>query len=702
MIDRHLCGSPLLSPGIRWRMARSELLYGKITRLRKNELTEPAGLELIARVTHFWRKLFVEDAGAPTDTDTPTLHYLDKVAACVVRRRNVEDTNEYHSLDSDLRQIRFGVEIAIARLLSVKPGGLIVCATHFADGIKFRVWRIEKLDRLCALTNYAQENEMHHLGIAWAYHPALCVEVPMGDIWRYRLSLPWLDTRPASSRAVANEIPVSMSLSQHCQEEELYGWIDWEICAGEQNFEISLSNVYPPLDDIWLWTMLISASCLPVAVHIDMEGTVVTLRASWAELEADRIFVSIAERAEDNIEKPVAVIGRRNWLQLMGQTYGDFFAGVFVLRLWDYDEDRIDRPESLPWDAPEKSLHAGASVFSEQQELALAMLRLAKWSGQGRAGFDLSNPRAIGRHYVFCQRTALVWGVVALLAGHNKLPQTWHGTKMLDSWLDELPASLSSAVSHALDAAVKCQAEWYSDDPRLAYRYPSMSNMAAVAWAALHAISEAVTAGLPLQRGMWLLSSEGRWGQVLKWVEPSAIIIVDWGEYGIECVDFTRSGCHLQSPPHPAPVFPDAPLWWRWRRFATDENSGGYLICPCCGYPSGEMDPIEIEFCLYCGWDGNFGYRLQEPNKPTELGDRTYTLRQARQNVEAHGDAFASDDASQDALTHRLPEIVAAKRKAIAEMDAWLATEPDSTEFPDEGWAMLDDLLWQARQKEMQ
>lgn len=683
-------GTPLFPTEVRWSLARSELLYGKISRLKPSDLSRSTARKLINQTLTLWRKLLTDSS---SNEGTTGLRDINKIQAQLESQQD-SFSSEYWSLESDLRQVHFAVERKLASILSIKPGDVIICFERFPDSVKFNPWRIESINGLHATINRYQINEIRHLGIAWVFRPINNIESLPGDRWRYSWSLPWLDRNASNCSNIGDEETITMSLSQHCNGQELTGWIDWEIFSEAGNFYIELSNVFPPLDNIWLWMMLIGQCCIPIGVAIDTEGSIVTLRVTWLDQQTNKVRLSI-QHDQDAGEISIAIVDRGYLLEIIAQTFAEFFNKHYIPRLWDYDLDRIDRPEALPWSAlPHSAIPRESSSIPDQMELALTMIRLAWDSSFYRSGRNLTDMQAIGLHYLYCQRVALIWSVTAWLVAKEKLPNSWIGR--IENFLPELPGHIADVVRRAFDAMVKFHAEWEANDARLAYRRPSDTDVTSITQNAIFRIADDIQSELPLQTGLWLVNFHRQWGRLLSWNERT--VVIDWGEEGVERLTLCRDWLYFRYPPQTKASLCDTPLLQRWRRFATDENSDIYPVCPCCAYPSWELDPIELQFCLYCGWIGEDDFELQELDLPIKLGEHDITLRRARLNFENHGDALEAIDNGNYARLHRDPEIIAAKQNAIYAMDQWLSSEPNSIELPFREWSVLDDLIWLHRE----
>lgn len=178
--------------------------------------------------------------------------------------------------------------------------------------------------------------------------------------------------------------------------------------------------------------------------------------------------------------------------------------------------------------------------------------------------------------------------------------------------------------------------------------------------------------------------------------------MIDWGEIGISTEHGFYSDWRWPIAAPDSFVFPDEPLFRRWRTFATSPQTASYFICPCCGYPYLEDEPEEIADCPLCGWPLHLLLRRPLPNPAAPLFDDASgdheawpTLRESRRYFTAHGDAFSPDDAARAEWLRR-DDISALRRKLAAQFDDWLADPArDASPLPEEEWQRL---AWMSRE----
>lgn len=508
----------------------------------------------------------------------------------------------------------------------------------------------------------------------------------LGD-WSSIFAGPWLRYDVGEPLGVAEMSPgdlpggaLSMTLSQFFQR-PLYGWVDWTIAIGGDEIVIQLSQVYPPFQNIWLWCMHIAAGCLPCTLTIDTEGVEVHLCARHIPVMGENIEVSIRQDRCTEV-RWLACMPRGKWLAAIGKSFGDFFAADFIPVLWecnadDEDEDEpghdSDRPDSLPWCLP-STLSDGVPVLPLDFERSLLWLRLAWWSHGSRAGWDYSDMRALGPHVAFCQTNALTWTLLAWAAVAGTLPMSLNRS-YIQHTRELLPPTLYQALADGELAIERFRAECKADDSRCTYRYPDVTRMQSACLKVLVQVTRVVMEKFPAEMtGIGLKNPAGDWAEILR-VDGMGLTL-DWGERGIERFLVANSWLMIRRLPTGLPSWSESDLHRRWRRFTTDSATAAFHVCPCCGYPSHELDPDEFAYvsCRFCGWEPWQMGALPPLDLPLELGDRWYTLRRARLNFGAHGDAFAPEDVSDAARVQRLSEVVEAKRIALQDLNEWLET----------------------------
>lgn len=696
----------LLPEPVRRRLARAMISYRRVTdMLASDKGGSVARWVAIRRLLTLWRILFEQDAGAPDDTGYPVRFYLDRVEAWLAAQDAVQGTGagslgereNLSGLDSDLRQIHAGVDAAIARRIQLEPGDC-VSIHETRDRQPDFPWRVVERQESRALLQRDREYRVVDLGLARIRRVAGgCAEVPVQmplDDGSALFAGPSLRYSALGTAKAAQGI-ATMTLRQFEEGVPLQGRVNWTLGVGAEKTVITLSNVYPSFRDIWLWCMHIASGCLPCTVVIDTEAEQVNLCASFGPDGGEDLIIT-HRAGPHEAPRVLAHMPRRDWLQWLGKTFGDFFAADYIPYLWDDDDRDTDRPDSLPWCDP-GCMGMGLPALPHHLDRAWLWLQLAWWSHLQRDGCDYTNMMALGPHVAHCQTDALRWAYLGWLAAMDALPESLTRANLITT-RDRLPPDLHKAFAEGEYAIDRFRAEWAAGDERCVLTWPDITRLLVDMNKVLQQVSEVVMRHFPTSiPGLGVVSIGGAWAEILR--IDGLSLVLDWGERGIERRFAFDSWLAPRRLPQGEPVPPNTALHRRWHRFITDDRAGIFCVCPCCGYPSRETDPDEYpcENCHFCGWLPLHLGELPELDKPLELGGREYTLRQARQNFADHGDMFDLDDLSAVALLQRAPGVVAAKQAALQAWQAWLETDPGSAELPLAAWTRLEDAMHSER-----
>lgn len=89
----------------------------------------------------------------------------------------------------------------------------------------------------------------------------------------------------------------------------------WIICHVDRAgfLPIRLSDVFPPLADLWLWSMAVAWGLLPVSARIDEEGTEVLIAAE--ALPGERLRLSLIRRMDRSSFEPGRVVDAIVWME---------------------------------------------------------------------------------------------------------------------------------------------------------------------------------------------------------------------------------------------------------------------------------------------------------------------------------------------------------------------------------------------------
>ena len=510
---------------------------------------------------------------------------------------------------------------------------------------------------------------------------------------------------PASDTTLAN--PPSLRL---CAPEA--GWIRWRI-GDEEPLVIGMSSVYSPLASVWAWAMATGEQLMPVTLRIDEEGVYSELCAEDGGGGMLRLTVRQTDSEGREYRRLAWYEEPLDWLDKLAETFCDFFETLVDASEWCIGADAF-WPEiagELPWCWP-------VSVATQ------ALAHATDWSAKEH------------RSWFFLKLTALLHPLALRLAGcpdpddqvdfarlqlQFALARREALNGAMGALLGEQPGQAlleSSAAEHLFRSRLQDAWDWFAvvDDesqwvePPLAIRCAARCrameafNLAGAVESALYALHDTTVRPrfecLPLAEGQWFGDLRGFPGRVLS--SHGARLVIDWGKVGISAISVAayRLFAHAWLRPIRAPRvfnFPDTPLFQRWRSFATLAQTTDLAICPCCGYPSLEDEPIEIADCALCGWPLYLALDrlLPDPDQPLRIDPLSGTavmpsLRESRRWFEHHGDAYAPTD-TENTIWLRRPDVVVLKRKVIEGFDAWLADpshQPDL--FPEDDFQKLD------------
>ncbi len=488
-----------------------------------------------------------------------------------------------------------------------------------------------------------------------------------------------------------------------------HGGVRWRVGDGNAAVRIHISSLHSPFVSVWVWAVAIAHRLLPVTLRIDEEGCYTDL---CAEDNGGGLRLTLRQtNAFGEVYRSLHWReARLGWLQRVGATFGGFLGGAFNGSEWHGGPAFWPDPgQFLPWEWPHaQGLYASAheSDWPVPALHAWFYLSLARRFDPFvlRTAWCPEDQEAFARlRYLFAlRRRKALEGACAALG-------------------EQLPPSLAAALDGQFAAArdlfeeLEIQRELGIFDraiedyvrPELAdarSRERLLHQMAFGFEAAVHDLAHGTALQLlpqlPLVPGAWLIDEQARPGRIL--VVEGVRRVVDWGEIGISTEHGFYSGWRW---PIAAPggfVFPDEPLFRRWRLFATAPQTAGYTVCPCCGYPTLEEEPEEILDCPVCGWPLYLLSRHPLPNPDAPLfddarGDHEVwpTLRESRRYFTVHGDAFSPDDAARAEWLRR-DDISALRCKLAAQFDTWLADPArDASPLPEDEWQRL---AWMSRE----
>jgi len=480
------------------------------------------------------------------------------------------------------------------------------------------------------------------------------------------------------------------------------GWMHWRIEADDAAATICMSHLHPPLASIWAWAAAIAHRLLPVTLRIEEEGFDSLLCAKTDDANGD-LHLTLWQRValEGNYLRLIWRENRVDWLRRLGELFGNHLGESFNVAAWQNGTYWPEPAQYLPWDWPATVASHTASACEPESVRTWFFLLLAHmldphvlrnvWYPQdmeklARLSFLLARERLAALRAAWNAA-----GIRQPFPSDRRLDERLSAARDLFEEMDvmrkngndhESPAELrdASARDRALNAAA--------------------INIELELHALLHQAEESLFRHFPLAPGQWLLDERFRPGRILQVTDDR--VIVDWGEVGITTEYGFHSGYRTTWRwPVVEPegfIFPDEPLFRRWRVFVTNPQTRDYLVCPCCGYPHLEEERAEIIDCPLCGWPVFLILHsslpdLDEPLFADANGNQESwptTLRASRRYFAAHGDAFPPTD-ERHTRWLRHPEVAALRRQVIAEFDRWLADpDRDAHPLPDENWTRLE------------
>jgi hypothetical protein len=479
------------------------------------------------------------------------------------------------------------------------------------------------------------------------------------------------------------------------------GWIRWRIGQGDDAPLICMSDCYSPLVPLWVWSAAIAHGLMPVTLRINEEGYYTDLCAQ-AEGDGDlRLTVLQVDANGDEWRCALWQEAGCDWLSRLGRTLGGYLSDEFDVREWTLGPGLWpEAAQELPWGWPVEVARTIAQYACNWPAPCQRVRFFLVVAGRLdpfvlRKAWCPNNQEAFARlrFLLARQRLEALEGALAMVGTSHRCPsvgvldQRFEDARDL---FDELELQRETGSTDCPDLA----------DARTLER--ALHRVAFGFESALHSLMQeamdALLPYLPLAPGAWLVDEQGRPGRVLLIDGPRTVI--DWGNIGIatECWAPVGSGTTWRWPVAPPDdfVFPDDPLFRRWRIFATTSMTAGYLVCPCCGYPHLEEDADEIVDCPLCGWPLFLvlHHALPDPNQPLfcdTTGDpETWpSLGESRRCFTEHGDAFPLAEHSRTQWLRR-SDVAALRRSVIASFDAWLA-DPSSTikSLPEDDWKRL-------------
>lgn len=479
-----------------------------------------------------------------------------------------------------------------------------------------------------------------------------------------------------------------------------WGWIDGFVEHPElaESFDVAFSDVYPPFDDVWVWSVAVACGLAPVSCSIDEESTLVWLAAET--LADDRLRLSLWRTAN---YPGVAVKSGVTW----AEPRADFVTRWSSVMRGFFDDD------SLPWD----QWHPGNSSTWPEPARDFPWHALPAWYAPAQVPW----PREV----------LITW--LWLRLAHHYAPRARAG------WGDDADWSFERVIAHAtlrvaaaIQATASAKVEPTSEPPnclRMAResgqdlydlglqipqtsqtstgqlladvlrQRPSLIDQASLAF--VHRITRALWPHGRFVPGTCFRDGTGRMGRVLAAQLNGRIEYWSDGMVAFDHVQHTPRADLWPWPATELPAFDISQLSLidaRRYAFLSIEVSPCGLNCPVCGYPCMDCDWDDVSSCDICGlplWPILYH---SEPALDATLDDEgdpiTHTLRECRSYFLDHGDAWPIDhiEAPDDEVVVSLlrnPVHQEASRACRAEWDNWL-TQPDPDRTPDPVWLRVN------------
>jgi hypothetical protein len=449
------------------------------------------------------------------------------------------------------------------------------------------------------------------------------------------------------------------------------------------NAKVRLSNVFPPLADLWLWSRVIAANLAPARVRIDEEG----IASEWRvePMADDGLYISLVQ--EDSEGQPHTFIAWHEPRAGFLAHWGSCFAALFhddslPWEEWEGRDDEVwpEPARGLPWDKLAQTVVETPSNWSRDDLIVWFWLLHAHYFHPGRTN-QITRNNEISHAREHMQLISLRIRCAAM------------------AWRVAMPGQpLPDAGRYS--EACRDMAEWLEDDePSLTNTSPALPttqsvfehigqvNRAADDWA--RPVETTVFARLPLKPGQPLINERHERGVVLKVDERIRIEVWETG-----AVTAVTGFTHIHSSVWRWPVARDAhhisPLELPdvlACAFACVTEFQAWPVCPCCGYPPLDDDPAEIQSCELCGWPV-WKILYNPPPGLDDPGDeRLLSLRECRKNFQSHGDIWPLNSPHEEVAHFLSPRSTQARQACLDDWNHWLADPARSADtLPDPVW----------------
>lgn len=464
-----------------------------------------------------------------------------------------------------------------------------------------------------------------------------------------------------------------------------HGRIDLFIGEQEAFAPVMLSDVSPPLDDLWFWSCAVASGLLPATVRLHDERADFFLIA--VRVPGDKLRLTVACTAHASLPDgpPRACIAweeeRRDFLARWGGMWADWVDDPTA----DWSQWGID-PEpilDMPW----------------TQLSAMSAFEPAPWPRAARVGwFWLQMAHQLRSHGHGCEyNTNPARWTLRELAFAGLTLQTLH--RAWSALNDEAPPDDADCCARIRAARALACGEGREDvepeDDFTGLGNPLDRAYYRAQWATdryREQVVEALLRRLPIAPGSAFADEHGKRVTLIETRGCCWTVYREDGQVNQEDCFHVGRRAAWRWPVAEGPSF-DAqtldPIDRGRLAFMRQEVSPVRVVCPCCAYPCMDDDQDEVNVCDICGWPL---WRLVSAPLPAlddaadEDGNPIRpTLRAARRHFLDHGDAYPLDepDPTEWRLTLRAHRDLAAACRT--EWDAWLAN-PDPAHLPEEVW----------------
>ncbi len=463
---------------------------------------------------------------------------------------------------------------------------------------------------------------------------------------------------------------------------------------------VRLSNIFPPLNELWAWSLAVAVGLAPVRMPIDEEGPVLWLAAE--PRGEDRLSLSLKRVAgwdsglvlqHIGWEEPRAAFLKR-WSTLFSAYFGD---DTMPWQEWErYAEEILPEPaRDFAWADIPQFLAPTPSPWPRAESISWFYLLLAhhrhehtRRGCEPNASTFARERRAMRFTRLRVEAAAAAWSVFHTepLAGLQAFERAYADAR------DQMENEESLD-----DETCPTGEERRVGDTEILHL---IDDLTYTGFGILNQVGKALWSHFPIATGSFLMDEDGRRAQVLE--VDGDVRCLYWSDGVLGC----EYGLHIGTsalwrwPVAAGPAFNAGlldPIEYRRLAFLREGVAPQGIVCPCCGYPDLECEDTEVQDCEICGWPV---WRLLSSLPPAldateddDGGPISPTLREARLNFLSYGhylprDAMPEDEDDRYRLDwRRKPVVMKLRNELIADWETWIA-DPDRQSHP------LPEPLW--------